>query len=79
MTARYSRAVSFWWWVLLYGAITVAALVTYAVIGLGLWRRTKQLSADIARLSQLMATAPRAVGPVEDDEWVAAAARQPTR
>lgn len=68
---------TFWWWVLVYGGIAVAALVLYGLLGLGLWRTTKQLKAEIGRLSQLVANAERTMRPVDEDDWDAAAARQP--
>lgn len=68
---------SFWWWVLLYGGIAVLALVLYGVLGLGLWRRAKRLTADIGRLTELAATAERTMRPLDEDDWAAAAARRP--
>jgi hypothetical protein len=42
-----------WSWWLIFGGIAVLALVVFAVIGLGLWRRAKALFGDIQRLSVL--------------------------
>jgi len=71
--------VSFWWWVLVYGGIAAAALVLFGVLGLGLWRRSKQLSSEIGRLSELAGNAERTLRSVDEDDWTAAAAQQSKR
>ena len=47
---------SFWWWVLIFGAIGVVALGLFAMLGLRLWRKAKTLFADIARLTATLDT-----------------------
>ena len=58
---------SFWWWVLVLGGIAVVGLVVLAVLGLGLWRRSKVLITQLGRLSTAVATLETAFGPAEPD------------
>jgi hypothetical protein len=43
--------VTFWWWVLLFGAIAVGALVLFAVLGRQLWRKSNVLLTELAGLT----------------------------
>jgi hypothetical protein len=56
--------VSFWWWVLIFGGIAVAALGLFAMLGLQLWRKGKVLLADLGRLSAVLGTLEAATGPL---------------
>lgn len=51
----------FWWWVLIFAGIGLAALVLYALLGLSLWRKTKVVAADLGRISALTAAAGAAM------------------
>ena len=46
----------FWWWVLIFGGIALAAVALYVVLGLGLWRRAKVLMRELGRLGDTAAT-----------------------
>lgn len=47
----------FWWWVLIFVDIGLAALALFALLGLSLWRKTKVVAADLGRISALVAAA----------------------
>lgn len=66
----------FWWWVLIFAGIGLAALVLYTLLGLSLWRKAKLVTAELGRISALadraavaMRTAgrPTGAGPSGDD------------
>ena len=54
-----------WWgWVLLWLALFAGAAVVFAVLGLGLWRKTRALLAELGRAErELSAVAPRTTDP----------------
>ena len=54
---------SFWWWVLVFGGIAMAALGLFALLGLRLWRKAKVLVAELGRLSAAAGTLDAAMGP----------------
>jgi len=51
----------FWWWVLIFAGIGLAALVLCALLGLSLWRKAKIVMADLARISALAGEAGAAM------------------
>jgi len=60
--------VTFWWWVLVFGGIAIAALGIHVVLGLRLWRKAKVLLAELARLSAVAGTLESAMGSTATDD-----------